>query len=433
MRALFAGVVAGLVLSVALPASAQQPLEHHSSHPTKKANIQVGPRPFYLVQDMDSSALKRKLESCASGPFQRSDFVIGHRGAPMQFPEHTRESYEAAARMGAGIIECDVTFTKDKELVCRHDQCDLHTTTNIVDTALGDKCTTPFSPAEFDADGNLVKPAAARCCASDITLAEFKTLKGKMDASNRLATTPKQYLGGTADWRTDLYASNGTLMTHKESIALFKKLGVKMTPELKSPAVPMPFDGFSQANYAQKMLDEYKQAGVPASQVFPQSFNLSDVEYWIEHEPRFGKQAVFLDGRYDNAGFDHRDSTTWTPSMDELVADGVKIIAPPIWMLVEVEGGKIVPSAYAKAAKAAGLDIISWSFERDGPLANGGGWYYQTLNGLNPNPNSVEPVVINNDGDMMNVLDVLAKDVGIIGLFSDWPGSVTYYASCMKR
>jgi glycerophosphoryl diester phosphodiesterase len=34
--------------------------------------------------------------------------------------------------MGASVIECDVTFTKDAELVCRHAQCDLHTTTNIV-------------------------------------------------------------------------------------------------------------------------------------------------------------------------------------------------------------------------------------------------------------------------------------------------------------
>jgi len=48
------------------------------------------------------------------------DFSIGHRGAALQFPEHTRESYVAAARMGAGILECDVTFTKDRELVCRH-------------------------------------------------------------------------------------------------------------------------------------------------------------------------------------------------------------------------------------------------------------------------------------------------------------------------
>lgn len=432
MRKLYAGLLAGLILWAALPASAQQFTHQPPHHALNDDEIQVGPRPFYLVDDMDQSALKRKLQSCAEGPFKRSDFSIGHRGAPLQFPEHTKESYEAAARMGAGILECDVTFTKDKELVCRHDQCDLHTTTNILATELANKCSVPFSPAQFDADGKLIKAASARCCTSDITLAEFKTLTGKMDAANSNARTVTEYLNGTAKWRTDLYADKGTLLTHKESIALFKQLGVKMTPELKSPMVPMPFDGFSQEDYAQKLVDEYKQAKVHAKNVFPQSFDLNDVLYWIKREPKFGKQAVYLDGRYGNAGFNHRNPATWTPDMNTLVAGGVRIIAPPIWKLVEVENGQIVPSLYAKSAKAAGLDIITWSFERDGPLKNGGGWYFQTLNGLNPNPDSVEPAVINNDGDMMNVLDVLAKKVGIIGIFSDWPGSVTYYSSCMK-
>jgi len=31
----------------------------------------------------------------------------------------------------------------------------------------------------------------------------------------------------------------------------------------------------------------------------------------------------------------------------------------------------------------------------------------------------------------MNVLDVLARGVGILGIFSDWPGTVTYYANRM--
>ena len=109
--------------------------------------------------------------------------------------------------------------------------------------------------------------------------------------------------------------------------------------------------------------------------------------------------------------------------MAELVADGVKIIAPPIWMLVAEgsEEGEIVPSVYAIAAKAAGLEMIAWSLERSGPLTEGGGWYYQTINN-----------VINNDGDQLKLLDVLAKDVGIKGMFSDWPGTTTYYASCMN-
>jgi len=190
----------------------------------KYQSVQLGPRPFYLVEDMEESELKTALEQCANGPFFKTDFSIGHRGAAMQFPEHTKESYEAAARMGAGIIECDVTFTKDKELVCRHSQCDLHTTTNILAIPeLAAKCSKLFTPAEFDPKtGELVKKASAKCCTSDITLEEFKMLKGKMDAFNPRATTIEEYMNATPSWRTDLYSARGTLVTHAESIELFK-------------------------------------------------------------------------------------------------------------------------------------------------------------------------------------------------------------------
>lgn len=114
--------------------------------------------------------------------FQFSDFSIGHRGAPLQFPEHTEISYKAAAQMGAGILECDVAFTKDLELVCRHAQCDLHTTTDVVTRPdLNAKCTTPWSPG--------VRPL---CCTSDFTLEEIRTMCAKMDSSNNVnATTPE--------------------------------------------------------------------------------------------------------------------------------------------------------------------------------------------------------------------------------------------------
>ena len=139
---------------------------------------------------MDDGALKNKLVSCSHGPFYKTDFSIAHRGAALQFPEHTKEAYQAGARMGAGIVECDVTFTKDGELVCRHDECDLHTTTNIVATALNQQCSVPWT-----GPGQVPAP---RCCSSDVTLAQFKSLQGKMDASNPAATTAQGYLGGTA-------------------------------------------------------------------------------------------------------------------------------------------------------------------------------------------------------------------------------------------
>lgn len=386
----------------------------------KSVVAQVGPRPLFLVDQMQDSELKTQLAQCETGPFYRTDFAIGHRGASMQFPEHTKESYQAAIDSGAGIVECDVTFTADKALVCRHSQCDLATTTNILAIPeLANKCSVPFSPADA-ANG---VSATATCCTSDITLAEFKTLKGKMDGFNPKATTVAEFIDGTPNWRTDLYASNGTLMTHAESIALFKAAGVKMTPELKSASVSMPYDGFTQQDYAQKMLDEYAAAGVDASQVFPQSFNLDDVKYWIANAPEFAEQAVYLDGRDEQAGFDPQNSATWSPSMDALAADGVKIIAPPLWMLVTLDNNKaIIPSEYANAANAAGLKIIAWSLERSGPLSQGGGgWYYQSI-----------ADAIDNEGDTFELLDVLAKDVGVIGVFSDWPATVTYYANCMN-
>lgn len=315
-----------------------------------KQNVQLGPRPFYLVEDMDTSPLKRELQKCSKGPFKKSEFSIGHRGAAMQFPEHTKESYEAAARMGAGILECDVTFTKDRELVCRHSQCDLHTTTNILATPLAAKCS-------VQPDYSSETPFAnVRCCTSDLSLAEFKSLKGKMDAANRHAKTLDEYMHATPSWRTDLYTAKGTLMTHKESIELFKSLGVKMTPELKSASVTMPFEGdYTQQDYAQQMINEYKEAGVEAENVFAQSFNLNDVLYWINNEPAFGKQAVYLDDRvYDsNDAFDTAGYAEAIANIPELAGQGVNIVAPPMWALLELDGDEqIVPSAYAIAAKA---------------------------------------------------------------------------------
>ena len=52
----------------------------------------------------------------------------------------------------------------------------------------------------------------------------------------------------------------------------------------------------------------------------------------------------------------------------------MRIIAPPTWALLALDAkGQIVPSQYALDAKAAGLDIITWTLERSGILADGDG------------------------------------------------------------
>ena len=388
----------------------------------KKTPVQLGPRPFYLVDKMTESDLKESLQECAAKikKYKRHDFSIGHRGAALQFPEHTKESYVAAARMGAGIIECDVTFTADGELVCRHAQCDLHTTTNILATPLASKCSTPFTPATFAADGTLLTPATARCCASALTLSEFKSLKGKMDASDSNATTVEEFLGGTADFRTDLYATGGTLLSHAESIELFRMLGAKFTPELKAETDGFGTSGLNQQTYARKMIQEYIDAGVNPKDVWAQSFNIDDVRQWIAEFPEFGKQAVAL------------SPTTISdpPLLSEfqaLKAEGVNIVAPPMPVLLTTNGNEIVPSDYALLARQADLDIISWTTERSGRIVE------DVLNGTQGFYYSTTLSALENDGDILRTIDVLAQDVGIIGLFSDWPATTTFYANCLLK
>ena len=93
--------------------------------------------------------------------------------------------------------------------------------------------------------------------------------------------------------------------------------------------------------------------------------------------------------------------------------------------------GVIVEDRVSPAAglRAAHLGIITWTLERSGRIVEdvlptkgtaSPSFYYQTtLDALH------------NDGDILVTLDVLARKVGILGIFSDWSATVTFYANCM--
>ena len=386
-------------------------------------NVQVGPRPFYLVEQMDPSPLQTQLLACANKPLAPTAFSIGHRGAPLQFPEHTREGYVAAARMGAGVLECDVTFTADAQLVCRHAQCDLHATTDVLTRPeLRGKCSRPPS---FDAQGRLTNGPEVSCCATDFSLKEFKSLCGKMEGSNPKATSIEGYLAGNPAYRSDLYATCGTVLSHAESVRLFAELGVGFTPELKGvdrdrqgntivSNQGFGSSGLTPTTYADKLIAEYRAQDVAPAKVWPQSFNLDDVQHWLTHHPQFASQAVYLIGRPE------------PPDFAALRRDGVRVLGVPIALLLTSDpDGNLKASEFARGAAAADLDLIAWTAERSGRmredvLQQNGGFYYATV---------VE--AIRNDGAVMEILHALANQVGVRGVFSDWPGTVTYYANCL--
>jgi glycerophosphoryl diester phosphodiesterase len=103
-------------------------------------------------------------------------------------------------------------------------------------------------------------------------------------------------------------------------------------------------------------------------------------------------------------------------------AAGINIWAPAMAALLDLDdGGHIVPSRAARDARAAGLELVTWTLERSGDLAApSNGFYYRTID-----------AAVTREGDVLRVMDVLAREVGVRGIFSDWPATVGFYAGCM--
>ena len=249
--------------------------------------------------------------------------------------------------------------------------------------------------------------------------------------NNAQATIPEDFkVGGIPPWRTELYDTCGTVMTLEFYIDLVDSLpGYRnFTPELKTPpkAVPMPFNGYTQEQFGRDMLNTFLNKGINPNRVWPQSFLPADIFQWISEYPdTFGNQAVYLDEDGDTP----ETLVTATARLPSLKARGVNIIAPPFNYLITVDNSTspptLIPSDYANTAKAAGLGIISWSFERSGPLADVAAdedYYYSTF-----------ASAISFDGQEFDVLNVLANEIQITAMFSDWSSTVGYFANCFGK
>jgi len=66
---------------------------------------------------MDSDAYRAANPAVGGHPF-----VVAHRGASGDRPEHTLAAYDLALQEGADGVECDVRLTRDGHLVCVHDR-----------------------------------------------------------------------------------------------------------------------------------------------------------------------------------------------------------------------------------------------------------------------------------------------------------------------
>src|SRR5919201_792663 len=187
--------------------------------------------------------------------------VIGHRGSPAYRPEHTIASYTLAIEMGADYIEPDLVFTKDGQLVARHEP-DIGATTNVADHPefAGRRTTRTIDGTVF----------ANTWSTFDFTLAELKTLRAK----ERLP-----------DVRPQNTALDGLfeVPTFQEVIDLAKAEGVGIYPETKHPTFFQSL-GFS---FDAPLLDTLRRNGLdrPDAKVFIQSFEVGNLQR-LRHETR---------------------------------------------------------------------------------------------------------------------------------------------------
>ena len=77
VKTLAIAAVFALFPAVTMSAAADR-FAHDDAHTGKGLYVQLGPRPFYLVDKMEPSRLKRDLQRCAERPFfYQTDFSIG--------------------------------------------------------------------------------------------------------------------------------------------------------------------------------------------------------------------------------------------------------------------------------------------------------------------------------------------------------------------
>ena len=196
-------------------------------------------------------SLARSFDTLSGQP----PFIIGHRGASGELPEHTLEAYRLAILRGADFIEPDLVSTKDGQLIARHEP-------NLINT------TDVASHQEFAArkTTKIVDGVAEEgFFASDFTLAEIKTLRAVMPQG----------------FRTQIYNEILEIPTLAEIISLVKDMemvtgkAVGIYPETKHPT----YHDALGLSLEEKLIDVLKQQQfTDPKRIFIQSFEVSNLK-----------------------------------------------------------------------------------------------------------------------------------------------------------
>jgi glycerophosphoryl diester phosphodiesterase len=299
--------------------------------------------------------------------------VIAHRGAPGYLPEHTLESATLAYSQGADFIEQDLVVSKDGVLVVLHD-IHLDTVTDVANKF----------PQKKRQDG--------RYYALDLTLAELKTLK----VHERKELTGEQVF-------TSRYQGNAgfKIATFEEQIELVQQLNrqfaknVGLYPEIKSPQ----WHKDQGVDISVLLLDTLRkhQLDDPNKPIFVQCFDFAETQR-LRNELGAKVKLVQLiaenDWQESSTDYNQLKTTAGLAAIAK-VAQG---IGPWIPQLIDMQ--TMQTTGLTQQAQALGLAVHPYTFRQDALPQN-----------------------LKSD----QALDVLFKQLGVDGLFTDFTDTVVKY------
>ena len=274
-------------------------------------------------------------------PLMAEPFIIAHRGASGERPEHTLAAYERAIDQGADYIEPDLVLTRDGVLVARHEN-EISGTTDVADHP------------EFAARGTtktIDGQSITGWFTEDFTLAELRTLR----ARERLAE-----LRPANSRFNDLYP----IPTFEEILKLVRAKEAEtgrrigLYPETKHPSY---FAGIGLPHQAPllALLSRYGYQ-TEADPVFIQSFEVGNLKALrAASRLRLIQLVEGEGGPADAPGTTYADMMT-TQGLKQ-IADYADGIGPATAMVLAPEG----PTGLVGRAHDAGLQVHVWTLRME--------------------------------------------------------------------
>ncbi|CAL4934682.1 unnamed protein product [Urochloa decumbens] len=337
---------------------------------------------------------QNKLDVNHKKPLQTfRPYNVAHRGSSGQMPEETTAAYLRAIEEDADFIEADIVASKDGHVICFHDVT-LDATTNIADrTEFADRRRT-YEVERVNMTGFFVV---------DFTLEELKSLRVKQ----RYDFRDQQF-----NWKYQIITFDEYIL-----IALYADRIIGIYPEIKNPVFINEHvkwsDGKKFEDIFVHTLLKYGYKGKYMSEdwlrqpLFIQSFAPTSLIYISKMID--SPKVLLID-----------DTTVYTQdtnqSYDEITSDGYLafirryVIGIGPWkdtVVPPIDNYLGPPTDLVARAHALGLQVHPYTFRNENKYLH-----------------------FNFHQDPYAEYEYWLKEIGVDGLFTDFPGSLSNYQEC---